>query len=89
MDKISTYDYLLQHQVKPSVQRLAVMDYLRKHKTHPTADDIYVHLLKEIPTLSKTTRSPWRRWTACPAGTRSPRWTSTTGVRAATASARI
>lgn len=55
MDKIPTYDYLLQHQVKPSVQRLAVMDYLRKHKTHPTADDIYVHLLKEIPTLSKTT----------------------------------
>ena len=36
-------------------ERLAVMDYLRKHKTHPTADDIYVHLLKEIPTLSKTT----------------------------------
>ncbi len=55
MAEISTYDYLLQHEVKPSVQRLAVMDYLRKHHTHPTADEIYVHLVGNIPTLSKTT----------------------------------
>ena len=55
MDTISTYDYLLQHQVKPSVQRIAVMEYLRNHRTHPTADEIYVNVLNDIPTLSKTT----------------------------------
>ena len=55
MTKISTYDYLLEHRVKPSVQRLAVMEYLQQHHTHPTADEIYVHLVNKIPTLSKTT----------------------------------
>lgn len=55
MAKISTYDYLLEHRVKPSVQRLAVMEYLQQHHTHPTADEIYVHLVNKIPTLSKTT----------------------------------
>lgn len=47
--------YLLNHGVKPSFQRLAVMDYLFKHKTHPTADEIYNALLPKLPTLSKTT----------------------------------
>lgn len=52
---ISTYDYLNQHNVKPSVQRMAVMNYLREHRTHPTADEIYTNLVGSIPTLSKTT----------------------------------
>lgn len=41
--------------VRPSVQRLAVMDYLATHKTHPTVDEIYSALAPSIPTLSKTT----------------------------------
>ena len=41
--------------VRPSVQRLAVMDYLVTHKTHPTVDEIYSALAPSIPTLSKTT----------------------------------
>lgn len=41
--------------VRPSVQRLAVMDYLVTHKTHPTVDEIYHSLAPAIPTLSKTT----------------------------------
>ena len=41
--------------VRPSVQRLAVMDYLATHKTHPTVDEIYSSLAPSIPTLSKTT----------------------------------
>jgi Fe2+ or Zn2+ uptake regulation protein len=31
------------------------MDYLLAHKTHPSIDEIYLALCKDIPTLSKTT----------------------------------
>lgn len=46
---------LLDYGIHPSVQRIAIMDYLLKHHTHPTVDEVYVALHKEIPTLSKTT----------------------------------
>ncbi|MGL4853046.1 MAG: Fur family transcriptional regulator [Phocaeicola sp.] len=52
---MKTFDYLLSHNIKPSVQRLAIMDYLLTHKTHPSVDEIYCNLSDEIPTLSKTT----------------------------------
>lgn len=52
---MNVYEYLLNYQIKPSVQRIAIMDYLLKHKTHPCIDEIYMALCKEIPTLSKTT----------------------------------
>lgn len=51
----NTYDYLLACQIKPSVQRIAIMDYLQKHLTHPSIDEIYTALSKDIPTLSRTT----------------------------------
>ena len=47
--------YLTQHGVKPSMQRIAVMNYLMTHRTHPTVEDIYHDVVKEIPTLSKAT----------------------------------
>ena len=50
-----TYDYLLNYDIKPSVQRIAIMDYLLEHRTHPSIDEIYMALCDEIPTLSKTT----------------------------------
>ncbi|WP_418696833.1 Fur family transcriptional regulator [Bacteroides sp.] len=46
---------LQEHNIKPSVQRMAIMDYLIKHRTHPTVDEIYTALSPSIPTLSKTT----------------------------------
>jgi len=46
---------LLQYNVKPSLQRIAVMQYLRGVKTHPTADMIYSALNPAMPTLSRTT----------------------------------
>ena len=49
------YKYLLKFDIKPSVQRTAVMDYLMQHKTHPTIDEIYSSLSPNMPTLSKTT----------------------------------
>lgn len=53
--KNTTKNYLMEHGIKPSVQRIAIMDYLLTHRTHPTADDIYQALSPEMPTLSKTT----------------------------------
>ena len=46
---------LQNHNIKPSVQRIAIMNYLIEHRTHPTVDEIYTALSPSIPTLSKTT----------------------------------
>ena len=46
---------LLQYNIKPSLQRIAVMQYLMENKTHPTADMIYAALSPAMPTLSRTT----------------------------------
>ena len=55
MGSTITLKYLLAHDVKPSLQRIAVMDYLLNHRTHPTVEEIYTALHPHIPTLSKTT----------------------------------
>ena len=47
--------YLSEYGIRPSLQRMAVMDYLIRHKTHPTAEEIYSALAPGIPTLSRTT----------------------------------
>ncbi len=52
---MNAYEYLVNYNIKPSVQRIAIMDYLLKHATHPCVDEIYTALCNEIPTLSKTT----------------------------------
>lgn len=46
---------LTEHGIKPSVQRIAIMQYLLTHFTHPTVDDVYRGLCSKIPTLSRTT----------------------------------
>ena len=38
-----------------SHQRLKVLEYLTQNQCHPTVDQIYTDLHKDIPTLSKTT----------------------------------
>jgi len=47
--------HLLKHNIKPSYPRVRIMTYLLSRKNHPTVDEIYTELIKEIPTLSKTT----------------------------------
>ena len=49
------YDRLLEHNIKPSMQRIAIMEYLMDNPIHPSADDIYTALSPSMPTLSKTT----------------------------------
>ena len=46
---------LKEKDISPSVQRIRVLEYLQNSKNHPTIDNIYNDLVKEIPTLSKTT----------------------------------
>ena len=52
---MNSVDRLVKYGIKPSVQRIAIMDYLMTHHTHPTADEVYMALCDSIPTLSKTT----------------------------------
>lgn len=46
---------LTAHHIKPSVQRIAIMDYLLNHCNHPTVEEIYADLSMQMPTLSRTT----------------------------------
>lgn len=41
--------------IRPSLQRVAILDWLIKHPIHPTVEDVYQGLCHDIPTLSRTT----------------------------------
>jgi len=41
--------------IKPSYQRKKIYEYMLDNKNHPTVNDIYSILVKDIPTLSKAT----------------------------------
>jgi Fur family peroxide stress response transcriptional regulator len=47
--------YLQKNNIKPSFQRIKILGYLLENKNHPNVDNIYTELVKEIPTLSRTT----------------------------------
>jgi Fur family ferric uptake transcriptional regulator/Fur family peroxide stress response transcriptional regulator len=53
--QINPIERLQQFGIKPSLQRIAVMNYLLKNYNHPTVDMIFSSLYEFIPTLSKTT----------------------------------
>ncbi len=48
-------EILRSYDIKPSYTRLLIYQYLKEEQTHPTADEIYQALYKDVPTLSKTT----------------------------------
>ena len=48
-------DRLREYNIRPSQQRVAIMQYLLNHYTHPSVDEIYDNLSPLVPTLSKTT----------------------------------
>lgn len=53
--EMEVYQQLLANGIRPSPQRLAIMNYLLTHRTHPTVDEVYQGLCNEIKTLSRTT----------------------------------
>lgn len=55
MTDLQIHNFLLEKDIKPSVQRIAIMKYLCEHATHPTVENIFNDLHEQIPTLSRTT----------------------------------
>jgi len=52
IDKIENLtEYLVKHNIKPSFQRIKILESLIKYNDHPTADEVYNKVLEEIPTL--------------------------------------
>lgn len=48
-------EYLIKNNIRPSFQRIKILEYLANNNNHPTADEIFKDVVKEIPMLSKTT----------------------------------
>lgn len=48
-------EILKNKRISPSYHRVKILEYLLEKKTHPTVEEIYRNLSKEILTLSKTT----------------------------------
>ena len=49
------FEYLESRGVRPSQQRVEIIDFLLKNKMHPTAEEIYAGVNKKWPMLSKST----------------------------------
>lgn len=46
---------LISRKLRPSHQRIKILEYLLNQQSHPTVEQIFSDLHKEIPTLSKST----------------------------------
>ena len=46
---------LIEREIKPTYQRIKILEYLEQNKNHATVDMIYAALCDKVPTLSKTT----------------------------------
>lgn len=46
---------LKKNNIKPSQQRIKILEYIATHPCHPTADQVFCNLKKNMPTLSKAT----------------------------------
>ena len=53
--KTRFHKMLLDAGIRPSAQRIEILEYVSSCESHPTADEIYSFLVKENPTLSRTT----------------------------------
>lgn len=49
------YSTLTRAGIRPSLQRLTILEYIRSCVCHPTADEVYSHLVIDHPMLSRTT----------------------------------
>jgi len=55
MNGKEAYNRLVECGIRPSLQRIAIMQYLMTHPVHPTIEDVYNGLSGKMRTLSKTT----------------------------------
>jgi len=55
-NKVEKYKQILVDRgIKPTYQRIKILEFLDKNQIHPTVEMIYEALFKQVPTLSKTT----------------------------------
>lgn len=47
--------HLVKNNIKPSIQRLKILEYITNNHSHPTVDQVFKEVSRMIPTLSKTT----------------------------------
>ena len=52
---VNAVKILKEYNIKPSFIRAKILRHLMSSKAHPSVDDIFMKLINEIPTLSKTT----------------------------------
>lgn len=55
MDNKTLVESLKASGIKPSVQRIVILDYLKNELCHPNIDTIFQALKPKVPTLSKAT----------------------------------
>jgi len=55
MDDQGRADVLKALGLKPTIQRLAVLEYLERSKSHSTADEVYNGVRKRFPSIAKAT----------------------------------
>lgn len=55
MQKTDAGVLLAAHRIRPSHQRVRILQYLQGTRSHPTCEEIYAALVGEMPTLSRTT----------------------------------
>lgn len=55
IDKSKLIKELTDAGIRPSMQRLEILEFISSCRSHPTADEIYSSLSRENPTLSRTT----------------------------------
>lgn len=55
IDSSKLSENLKKRNIKPSHQRLHILNFLISNPCHPTIDQIYCNLQSKLPTLSKTT----------------------------------
>lgn len=55
VDRIGLLKKLTDAGIRPSVQRLEILEFISSCKSHPTAEEIYSFVHRNNPTLSRTT----------------------------------
>jgi Fur family iron response transcriptional regulator len=46
---------LVQHRIQPSAHRVAVAEYILGTDSHPSADQVWVHVRRRLPVISRAT----------------------------------
>ena len=56
MNSFDTLSKILsENDIKPSIQRIKILEYLIENRVHPTADNVYLYLKQKMNFVSKAT----------------------------------